>query len=94
MSSVQAHPLKSSPVSGPRNDDTVNTAIGLTKGEFSISIIGLVEMLEDTHVPTVALGNISLTLPPATLRKAAPQNPVTKRKIRKTTAKVKCLVNQ
>jgi len=49
-------------------------------------------MLESTHVPTIALGNISLTLPPATLRKAAPKNPVTKRKIRKTAAKrQKCL---
>ena len=43
-------------------------------------------------MPTVALGNISLTLPPETLRKAAPQNPVTKRKVRKTTANAKCLV--
>ena len=48
-------------------------------------------MLENTHVPTIALGNISLTLPPATLRKAAPQNPVTKRKTRKTSAEAKCL---
>ena len=47
-------------------------------------------MQENTHVPTIALENISLTLPPATLRKAAPQNPVTKRKIRKTSAKAKC----
>jgi len=44
-------------------------------------------MLENTHVPTIALGNMSLTLPPATLRKAAPQNPVIKRKSRKTAAK-------
>jgi hypothetical protein len=51
-------------------------------------------MPENTHVPTIALGNISLTLPPETLRKAAPQNPVAKRKIRKTPAKTKCLVNQ
>lgn len=46
-------------------------------------------MLESTHVPTIELGNISLTLPPPTLRKAAPQNPVAKRKIRKTAAKAK-----
>jgi hypothetical protein len=51
----------------------------------------LVEILENTHVPTLALGNISLTLPPATLRKAAPQNPVAKRKIRKTSVKAKWL---
>ena len=44
-------------------------------------------MLENTHVPTVLLGNISLTLPPETVRKAAPQNPVAKRKVKKIPAK-------
>jgi hypothetical protein len=34
----------------------------------------------------VEFGNISLTLPPATLKKADPQNPVISRKIKKTAA--------
>jgi len=32
----------------------------------------------------VEFGNISLTLPPATLKKADPQNPVIRRKTKKT----------
>lgn len=38
----------------------------------------------NSHFATVALENKSLTLPPATLRNAEPQNPVTNRNTRKT----------
>jgi hypothetical protein len=35
-----------------------------------------------THVPTFAFENISLTLPPATLRNAEPQKPETYRNVK------------
>lgn len=41
----------------------------------------------NTHFATVASENRSLTLPPATLRKAAPQKPITNRNIKYTSIK-------
>lgn len=39
------------------------------------------------HFATLSLGNRSLTLPPATLRKVDPKKPVRNRKIKKTAEK-------
>jgi hypothetical protein len=36
------------------------------------------------YLAMLEFGNISLTLPPATLKKAEPQNPVIRRKTKKT----------
>ena len=57
------------------NGETVKRAIGLPTSQYPFSEIEM----EEAHVATSLSANISLTLPPATLRKEAPQKPVNQR---------------
>ena len=65
------------------NGEMVYTAIGLSQTQSRFSYLCTNKC---THVATFALSNKSLTLPPATLRKADPHSPVRNRKTRYVSA--------
>ena len=72
------YPAIKGPTIGPMNGEMVYTAIGLE------CFLDFFETLrkQTTYVATLWLSNKSLTLPPATLRNAAPHSPVINRKTR------------